>query len=318
MTYYGELDMKKVLVTGGYGFLGRCVAAYFKAKGFYVSAIGHGHWGVERMEDYGIDQWITADVTLENLIKFDHDFFCIIHCAGGSSVGNSVVSPMAEFEKTVNSAINVLEYMRMYQPTAKLVIPSSAAVYGEKQDEPIKESASLVPVSPYGFYKKITEELCESYAKTFGLNVSVIRFFSIYGAGLKKQLLWDACMKLTGDTKQVTFFGTGRETRDWLHVEDAVGLMYFLTSNIEGYMVVNGGSGMRETVYSILLQIHETLRSRVDVVMDGSQKEGDPKHYWADIEKMQSLGWQPRKSIQQGLEEYVAWFQNQVHNRNES
>lgn len=304
--------MKRVLVTGACGFLGRHVAAHFKKHGYEVIGLGHGHWGVEGFEVHGIDQWIEADVTISSLTQVIKRLECIVHCAGGSSVGHSVVYPMAEFQKTVNSAICVLEYARIYQPGAKLIFPSSAAVYGEKRDEPIKESESLAPVSPYGFYKKITEELCESYFRNFGLSISVIRFFSIYGIGLKKQLLWDACTKLSAGTKEVTFFGTGRETRDWLHIDDAVALVYLMSQVSEKYTVVNGGSGERKTVLDILSQIKKFLGSPVEVVMNGNRKEGDPIHYWADIEELKKLGWQPQKHIEKGLEEYVNWFQREI------
>ncbi len=301
--------MKRVLVTGACGFLGRNVAACFKKHGFEVSGLGHDHWGVERLEDYGIDQWIEADVNISSLKKIKQKLDCIVHCAGGSSVGNSIVSPMSEFQKTVNSAINVLEYTRIYQPEAKVIFPSSAAVYGEKEDKPIKESESLSPVSPYGFYKKMTEELCESYARNFNLSIAVIRFFSIYGIGLKKQLLWDACTKLSAGSKEVTFFGTGKETRDWLHIEDAVALIYLMSQVSERYTVVNGGGGGRKTVLDILLQIKKLLGTRAEVVMNGNRKQGDPVHYWADIEKLRYRGWRPRKSMENGLKEYVNWFQ---------
>lgn len=301
--------MKRVLVTGACGFLGRHVAACFRKNGFNVSGLGHGHWGSASPKNHGIDQWILADVTMSSLKKLRKKFDCIIHCAGGSSVGYSVNFPMEEFQKTVNSAINVLEYTRIYQPEAKVIFPSSAAVYGEKRDEPLKESENLAPVSPYGFYKKITEELCESYARNFNISVSVIRFFSIYGTGLKKQLLWDACTRLSSGSKEAVFFGTGKETRDWLHIEDAVNLIYLMSQVNEGFRVVNGGSGERETVLKILLRLKKILDTEVEVVMNGNCKEGDPLHYWADIAKLRYLGWKPQKDLEIGLLEYVDWFQ---------
>lgn len=300
--------MKRVLVTGGCGFLGRNVTAYFKKKGFEVLALGYDHWGDEHPEDHGIDQWIEAEVSTEHLARITKKLDCIVHCAGGSSVGYSVVAPLEEFEKTVNSAANILEYARISQPEAKLIIPSSAAVYGEKRDEPIKESDSLAPVSPYGLYKKITEELCEVYCRNFDLSVSVIRFFSIYGNGLRKQLLWDGCSKLSSGEKEVTFFGTGRETRDWLHIEDAVALIYALSQNSEKYTIVNGGCGSRTTVLEILLHLRKILGTQAEIVMNGSQKVGDPLHYWADMQKLQRWDWCPQKNLESGLEEYVRWF----------
>ncbi len=300
--------MRRVLVTGACGFLGRNVSDYFHKKGFEVIGLGYDHWGDEAPRNFGIDKWIEAEVKIENLAKITKKLDCIIHCAGGSSVAYSVVAPLEEYEKTVNSAANILEYARTSQPEAKLIFPSSAAVYGEKKDEPIKESARLTPVSPYGLYKKITEELCDTYCRNFNLSVSIIRFFSIYGNGLRKQLLWDACSKLYSGEKEVTFFGTGRETRDWLHVEDAVAMIYLLSQNCDRYTIVNGGSGSRTTVLEILLHLKTILGSQAEIVMNGSKKEGDPLHYWADLQKLRQWDWYPQKKIESGLEEYVRWF----------
>ncbi len=306
--------MKRVLVTGAHGFLGRHTAAHFKKHGYEVIGIGHGFWKKENPENFGIDQWIEADVAIRSLAKITKKIDCVVHCAGGSSVGYSVAVPMLEFQKTVTSTINVLEYIRISQPAAKLIVPSSAAVYGEKEDEPIQELDSLKPVSPYGFYKKITEELCEAYAGNFNLSIVVIRFFSIYGNGLRKQLLWDACTKLSSNSRKVIFYGTGEETRDWLHVEDAVALIYLMSQVSDRYTIVNGGGGRRETVLDILVQIKKLLGTRSEIVMNGNRKEGDPLHYWADIAKLQHYGWRPQKNIGNGLEEYVNWFQEDKKN----
>ncbi len=296
-------------MTGAHGFLGRHAAAHFKKHGYEVIGIGHGSWEDESPDNFGIDQWIEADIDICSLSKIKKRIDCVVHCAGGSLVGPSLDRPFAEFHKTVTSAANVLEYIRVCQPAATLVFPSSAAVYGEKDDGPIKESESLSPVSPYGFYKKITEELCESYAGNFNLSVAVIRFFSLYGNGLKKQLLWDACTKLSSDSKEVAFLGTGKETRDWLHVDDAVALIYVMSQVGDGYVVVNGGGGKRKTVLDILLQVKKLLGTQAEIVMNGGRKKGDPLHYWADIASPMNYGWRPQKNIENGLKEYVHWFQ---------
>lgn len=300
--------MKRVLVTGACGFLGRNVANFFKKNGYEVIGIGHGQWQQEDPESSGIDQWIGSEINNHNLSKIKNRIDCIVHCAGGSSVGHSVTAPLLEFQRTVTSTINVLEYIRIAQPSARVVFPSSAAVYGEKDDTPIIESAPLEPVSPYGFYKKISEELCESYSKNFNLSVSVIRFFSIYGIGLKKQLLWDACSKFSAGNEEVTFFGTGKETRDWVHIEDAVSLVYMASHICERYMIVNGGSGTRITVKEILVQLKQLLGTQAEIVMNGYRKTGDPIHYWANIEKQKCFGWKPQMKIEDGLAEYVKWY----------
>ncbi|MCF8069583.1 MAG: NAD(P)-dependent oxidoreductase [Desulfobacterales bacterium] len=300
--------MKRILVTGAYGFLGRHTASLFKQKGCTVVGIGHGHWGFENPEDFGIDEWIEADIDQVGLSHITGHIDCVIHCAGGSSVGASIKHPFRELQRTVESTVNVLEFLRTKHPCAKLIYPSSAAVYGNQPDVPLPEDYKIVPFSPYGFYKKIVEDLCESYARNFGISSVIIRFFSVYGAGLQKQLLWDGCNKLSSGKEAVSFYGTGNETRDWLHVKDAAKLIYLLSNSPRKFEIVNGGSGIRIAIKEILSLLSIELQTSTNMQMGNENRPGDPKHYWADISKAQKLGWEPHFKIEDGLREYVQWF----------
>ena len=303
--------MKRILITGAFGFLGRHTALLFKQKGWSVVGLGHGHWGFNKPADYGIDEWIDADVDSDGLAHVTGSLDAVFHCAGGSSVGYSVSHPLREFQRTVDSAIQVLEYVRLNHPKARFIYPSSAAVYGDQPDYPISEECVAAPVSPYGFYKKIVEDLCRSYSENFSMSITVIRFFSIYGVGLKKQLLWDACVKLSNEKGRIQFYGTGRETRDWLHVRDAAELVYVLNNSQEpGFEVVNGGMGARTAVADVLHRLSLKMKSSATIVMGKEEKIGDPAHYWADISKVRKLGWTPRCNLDDGLQEYVQWFKS--------
>lgn len=302
--------MKQILITGANGFLGRHTASLFKQRGYAVIGIGHGHWGFEKPGEFGIDEWIEADVDQVGLSRITGRIDCVIHCAGGSSVGHSVKHPLREFQRTVDSTVNVLEFLRTKQPGAKLIYPSSAAVYGDQPDVQLSETCKPVPISPYGFYKKIVEDLCESYARNYNIPVTVVRFFSIYGVGLQKQLLWDGCNKLCSGKETVSFYGTGTETRDWLHVKDAAELICLMSELPNGFQIVNGGSGTRIAVKEILAMLSLELQTTAEIQMGNENKPGDPKHYWADIVKVQKLGWTPHVKIEDGLREYVQWFKS--------
>ena len=244
--------MSTVLITGVHGFLGRHTALLFKKRGCMVIGIGHGHWDFENPADFGIDRWFEADIDFYTLAKINEHLDCVVHCAGGSSVGYSVQHPLRDFNRTVTSSVNVLEYIRLHQPWAKFVYPSSAAIYGKKENKPIRENDEFCPVSPYGFHKRIVEELCASYSTNFGLSTAIIRFFSVYGPGLKKQLLWDACNKFSQSAHKVEFSGTGEETRDWIHVKDASELIFLLAESEGTDEIVNGGTGEIRTNQQIL------------------------------------------------------------------
>jgi len=303
--------MKTVLVTGGYGFLGRHTTRHFKRLGYRVYSLGHGKWNKGEQEKWGIDIWLMESVTLKNIRQFQVEFDVIVHCAGTGSVAYSFQEPMKDFQRSVQSTLTVLEYMRRYNSNAKLIYPSSPAVQGVHNSTQIKEIDPCHPVSPYGVNKKIAEDLCLSYKKHFGLNVSIIRFFSIYGEFLKKQLLWDASNKLIDSLNEAIFWGRGDETRDWLHVDDAVNLIATLVETAKTPETLNAGSGARYTISETLNLLCNALNTKSSITFNAQVKEGDPKYYWANIEKAESIGWKPKISFEEGIQRYAHWFKGQ-------
>lgn len=299
---------KSILITGGYGFIGRAVARRFKSQGYRTVGLGTGRWDKAEALAFGFDVWLDAAVTMASLCSLDTKFDVIAHCAGNGSVGYSISNPHQDFTKTVGSTAEVLEYMRLNNPSALLIYPSSAGVYGAKGDSPIKETDSLAPISPYGYHKRIVEELCESYSGAYGLKVVVIRFFSIYGPGLTKQLLWDASSKLSAAQEEASFWGTGGETRDWLNIEDATGLMLKATGCKDLFAIVNGAAGNRVTVDETLEMLREELGVAVRVKFNNAVRPGDPRFYHADISKANSLGWTPIIPLRDGIRKYAEWY----------
>lgn len=294
--------MKKVLVTGVSGFLGYNSAKFFIDKGFNV-------FGID-ISDLPSNIPITfhkCKVIFDNLINLNHEFCYVIHCAGGATVGQSLKNPYEEYDKTVNSTIELLEYLRQYNKNAKLIYPSSAAVYGNDYYQPIKETDKLNPISPYGCYKKIVEELCEIYYKNFGVKSNIIRFFSIYGENLKKQLLWDACNKIKDPNVKNEFFGTGEEVRDWIYVQDALSLIYYVAQYGKDFDIFNGGGGQPVKIKQLLSFLSKKLNNE-NFLFNNQVKTGDPKCFIADINKQLSIGWESKYSIEYGINNYVEWF----------
>ena len=297
----------KVLITGAYGFIGRNVARYFAEAGWIVNGIGHGTWTREQWRHWGISEWHTADITANALLTYGGSPDIIVHCAGSGTVGFSMTHPYQDYQRTVETTAVTLEFIRLHVPEARLVYPSSVAVYGLNEKMPIEESSPLVPVSPYGVHKKISEAICCSYAHHFGLPITILRLFSVYGTGLRKQLLWDACMKIQQDEN--IFFGSGMETRDWLHVSDAAALLFESGSHASAECtIINGGSGQGVPVREVLNELF-TCFGRNDVPQfSGVSRSGDPMNYIADVNKLHSWNWQSKISLQEGIREYADWF----------
>jgi UDP-glucose 4-epimerase len=305
------VNNKNLLVTGGYGFLGRNVATFFAGLGYSVYGIGHGYWTEDEYSKFGFVNWSENDINIKNIRDLGLRFDVIIHCGGSGSVAYSITNPYEDYSKTVSGTASVLEYIRLHNPDAKLIYPSSPAVHGEHSNSPIKEDDSLCPASPYGEFKLMAEHLCHTYARNFAVDVIILRLFSVFGEGLTKQLLWDASNKLV-NSNQAVFWGSGFETRDWIHVDDAVRLMNsVITSELETGSILNAGSGQTTTIKEVISLLAKALTSETEIQFNKNVKPGDPLYYWSDIAKAQAIGWSPTVKLSDGIKRYAKWFLHQ-------
>ena len=296
------------LVTGAHGFIGRHVSRHLAAAGWAVVGVGHGNWVRDEWLRWGLRDWRTADITLESLVTYAAEASAVIHCAGGASVTFSVAHPYEDFRRSVDSTAAVLEFARLHARGARVVLASSAGVYGEVPPAPISESAPCMPVSPYGAHKKMAEELCRSFSRVEGLATAVVRLFSVYGPGLRKQLLWDACERLARGENR--FFGTGTEVRDWLHVEDAAALLVVaLGSAGTGCPVFNGGTGAGTSVRDVLGTLFQALGRTDEPSFSAQARTGDPSTLVADASRAFGLGWRPAHAWRDGIAAFAAWHQ---------
>jgi UDP-glucose 4-epimerase len=304
--------MKTALITGARGFVGRNLSQALHHQGYKVCGLGHGAWTELECAAWGVDYWLNGEVSKRNLDIVQVNMGkpdVIFHLAGGSSVGPSLSAPEEDFRRSVLSAAELLEWARLAAPDVRLVLASSAAVYGAGHTQAIRETDALAPYSPYGYHKRIAEELFESYGKNFGLNVAIVRLFSVYGTELKKQLLWDACGRLMSDSNRLLLGGSGHEARDWFHISDAVALLQMVTDHAcpDGF-IVNGGTGSSITVGQVAEQLCAAWGVATQVIFSGKSRVGDPQYLVADVERSKMLGFIPKMSWQTGMADYVQWF----------
>jgi UDP-glucose 4-epimerase len=170
------------------------------------------------------------------------------------------------------------------------------------------------PYSPYGQHKLQMENMLRAYATSFGVASVIVRLFSVYGAGLRKQLLWDLCSRLVSGERRIELHGTGDELRDWIDVRDTIRAIVE-TSALAGQdvPVINVGSGIATSVRVVA---ETTLAAwgvdpRSELAFSGRARPGDPLSLQADTKKLESLGFHWRVPVSMGIADYVGWFRGQ-------
>lgn len=309
--------MSLVLITGARGFIGQHLTRALDDAGHLVCGLGHGAWPDADAQRAGLTRWINGDIVPANLRLLQQSCGTpshVIHLAGGSSVGAALANPREDFFRTVATTTELLEWVRAEAPTCQLMAVSSAAVYGAGHDGPIDEASLLNPFSPYGHHKRMMEELCRSYAASFGIRACVVRLFSVYGPGLTKQLLWDACSRLAADASPLVLGGTGAELRDWTDVRDVTrALVLLLQHTGTAVPVFNVGSGVGTTVNDVADVLTRSWQQACGGVatpfrFSGLSRPGDPFSLVARPDRLQALGFEWRIPLNQGVRDYVAWF----------
>lgn len=304
---------KHVVVLGAAGFVGRHVCHELASRGFIVIGIGHGNWLADEWQRWGLHRWIESDINLQSLqqLKLEEPIACVLHCAGSGAVSYSYAAPWEDFQRAAVTTVAALEWMRNQpDPRPRLVLVSSAAVYGDNGDSDAQENSTRSPISPYGFHKLSAEMLCESYSRFFEVPVSIVRLFSVYGEGLRKQLLWDALNKFRSGSRQ--FFGTGEEVRDWIHVEDAAELLAVAGLTQQSAFEIYNGGGEHATTREVLTRLAMAYGHDEPVVFNGEIHKGNPRRLTADCQHtMRLIQWKPRVRLEDGIVRYASWFQTQ-------
>ena len=303
-------NLKNVLITGGNGFIGKNTAILFSQ---YVPVYGIGHGSFEKHNHLPspFTQWIEDDISCLSLHENLNEIpALVIHCAGGSSVAASLAEPKKDFQRNLQTTLEVLEYLRLYSPKSRFIYLSSAAVYGNVAHLPIWENEPCMPISPYGLHKKFAEELCHFYHLHYSIPMTIVRPFSVYGPGLKKQLLWDACNKFSSNQSQ--FFGDGTELRDWIHISDLVTLLWnIVQSEKTVFEVINACSGKGKSVADVLTTIKHYFPSAPPISFNHNTKGGDPIGLVGTNSKALHTGWRQNISLDEGIKEYILWYKKE-------
>ena len=134
----------------------------------------------------------------------------------------------------------------------------------------------------------------------------------MYGNGLKKQLLWDACNKISNANEDVLFWGTGDETRDFIHVYNVVELFEKCLEINNSFMIINGGIGEKHTIKETVELIRHLLKKEMKIEFNNQVNVGNPQYYWSDMKKVKKLNLNEVCSFEDGLKKYVDWFESEL------
>ena len=293
----------KILVTGAAGFIGSCMAAHLKAQGATVFVdVAHEDTGTTR-------RWPLTEAGLLHVMRGEVPD-AVVHAAGSGTVAKVAAHPALELPANLGAWLAVLQYARAHAARSRIILLSSAALYGDAPPTPQRECDARAPVSLYGVAKSQAEQLGAYYAGHSGLQVTAVRLFSVYGNGLRKQLLWDAMNKLmVGDS---VFFGTGQERRDWVHIDDVCRFMSRLLTQVgqiaRADLEVFNCAGSPASTFEILAVLAKAAQAP-EPRFSGTTRVGDPRSLIADCSKAHAaLDWRASVRWQDGAADYAQWF----------
>jgi len=302
------------IVTGSNGFIGKNLCQLLVSKGLHVYGISRSSPSSDLSPEIST---FTANLANTSFNSFIPNFLTpdyVVHLAGGSSVGASIADPLADFSNTVNSAYQLLEWVKSKCPKARVILISSAAVYGNNYSVPVVESSPRLPYSPYGLHKCMLEDLGHFYTSQYDLDITVVRLFSVFGPFLRKQLIWDVCQKLLRAVDhKILLSGTGSEVRDWSHVDQVNTSIYRLFSCPNDVPpVINIASGISLTVqeflHIIVTQWSYLTGNSISVEFDGKSRPADPSCLAADVTLANSLGMSYSTDLSRDVLQYIKWF----------
>jgi UDP-glucose 4-epimerase len=308
------MKYKKVLVTGGAGFIGSNLVKHLVEKRNYVTVFDNFMSGYQsNLEPFPSINIINADVRDKNAVEEAmRDVEVVFHLA--ASVGNqrSINNPILDAEINVLGTLNVLESARKIG-VRKIVTSSSAGIFGELKTIPIKEDHQIEPDSPYGCTKLCEEKLCLAYAKLYNIEAICLRYFNVYGPNQRFDAYGNVIpifvFKMLRN-ESLIIYGDGEQTRDFVHVNDVVQANIKAAETVGLSGAINIASGKSVTINRLVEMITKDNVRKVNIV-HGPERPSDVRHSLADLSfAKQIINYVPTVTLEEGIEGYIKWAKN--------
>lgn len=310
--------MGNYLVTGAAGFIGARTAEFLLKDGHTVVGIDNMNDAYDpRMKEYRLRKMQTMpgftfhklDISDRSIIdQFKDEIFDgVINLAARAGVRYSVENPWVFVESNVIGTLNLLEICRV-TATKKFIVASTSSIYGADPPYPTPESASSSePLQPYAASKKGAEAMCHAYHHLYDIDVSVVRYFTVYGPAGRPDLALFRFVQWISEGRPVIVYGDGEQSRGFTYLDD-IARGTILALKPVGYEVINLGGHEVITINNLIKLIEEIVGKKADVRY-GPPNPADMFTNWADVSKAgELLGWEPQFNMRDGVTRLVEWY----------
>lgn len=312
--------MSHYLVTGAAGFIGARTAEMLLDAGYHVT-------GLDSLNDY-YDPRIKVH-RVEQLRKREGFLFChqsiedrpaleelfganefdaVFNLAARAGVRASIEQPQVYVDTNITGTLNILDLMQRYG-VGKLVLASTSSLYAGQPMPFVEDLPVNSPISPYAATKKAAEAMAYTYHHLYHIDVSVVRYFTVFGPAGRPDMSPLRFIRAIDDGQPLELYGDGTQSRDFTYIDDIARGTIAALQPI-GYEVFNLGGGRNPITINEMIAVFESLIGRKAAIREGSFHEADMRATWADISKAKRLlGWEPRVSFEDGASKTVCWYQ---------
>ena len=316
---------QKYFVTGAAGFIASQVCRKLLDLGDQVIGVDNlnDYYDV-RLKNWRLDQLkthsnaqnfsfsdfdIEDQVKLGDLFKAEGSFDAVLNLAARAGVRYSMENPHVYLSTNTEGTLNILECMRAHG-CKKLVLASTSSLYAGQKMPFTEDLAVNEPLSPYAASKKAGELMAYSYHKLYQMDVSVLRYFTVFGPAGRPDMSPYRFIKWIAEEETIQMFGDGSQSRDFTYVDDIARGTIAAIQDV-GYQIINLGGGRNPVSLNTIISKLEQLLGKKAKIDHKPFHVADLMETWADISKAKNLlGWEPQVSLDEGLEESVEWYIN--------
>lgn len=310
--------MKKILVTGGAGFIGsNLIKKLLKTGQYQITCFDNFDnfypWKnkTNNLKSIWLDKnfnLIIGDIRKEDDLNKIGDIDILIHLAAKAGVRESIIDPLTFMDVNIGGTQKVLDFAKCRCPE-KLIFASSSSVYGLNMQIPWKEESALFPISPYACTKAAGEMLGHTFAHLNGISFVALRFFTVYGPGQRPDLAIHKFFSSIMSSRPLPLFGLGDSVRNYTYIDDiTAGIEATINYTGSLYEIINIGGSTSITLSDLIVEIEKVCNKKA-IINNLAEQAGDVPVTFADISKARKLlGYEPKVSLKVGLQLFYNWI----------